>query len=135
MFFLFDENVPYKFVQGLELIEEANRKSHIKVTVSHPRMLRNEGASDHEQILIAGKYDGIIISFDKDFKHTKSHYSLYKENNVGVVFLKLGKEESNYWGIVKLVINKWEELKNILNDHKKPFVYEVSKKGIQRREF
>lgn len=135
MYFLFDENVPYKFVQGLALIEESNHKSPIKVKLSHPRLLGNEGASDEEQIKIAGKNDGIIISFDKDFKHIKSYYPLYKDFNVGIVFLKLSKDESNYWGIVKLVISRWEELKILLIDHEKPFAYQVSKHGIQRFEF
>lgn len=135
MFFLFDENVPYKFVQGLALIEESNRKSQIKVSMSHPRLLDNEGASDEEQIHIAGKHKGIIITFDKDFKHIKSYYPLYKEHKVGVVFLKFSKEESNYWGIVKLVINKWEEIKRKLADHEKPFAYQVSRLGIQRFDF
>jgi len=135
MFFLFDENVPYKFVLGLALIEESNHKSPIKVKLSHPRLLENEGASDEDQIKIAGKHDGIIVSFDKDFKHIKSYYPLYKEHNVGIVFLKLSKNESNYWGIVKLVISKWEEIKRILIDHEKPFAYQVSKNGIQRFEF
>ena len=135
MFFLFDENVPYKFVQGLALIEESNHRSPIKVKLSHPRLLGNEGASDQDQIKIAGKHDGIIVSFDKDFKHIKSYYPLYKEHNVGIVFLKLSKDESNYWGIVKLVISRWEELKRLLIDHEKPFAYQVSKSGIQRFEF
>jgi len=86
MFFLFDENVPYKFVQGLALIEESNHKSRIKVKLSHPRLLGNEGYSDEEQIKMAGKHDGIIISFDKDFKHIKSYYPLYNQYNVGIVF-------------------------------------------------
>jgi predicted nuclease of predicted toxin-antitoxin system len=135
MFFLFDENVPYKFVQGLALIEESNHKSPIKVKLSHPKLLDNEGSSDQEQIKIAGKHNGIIVSFDKDFKHIKSYYPLYKEHNVGIIFLKLSRDESNYWGIVKLVISRWEELKRLLIDHEKPFAYQVSKSGIQRFEF
>ena len=135
MFFLFDENVPYKFVEGLALIEESNHKSPIKAIISHPRALKNQGASDEEQIQAAGKHNGIIVTFDKDFKHIKSYYPLYKEHKVGVVFLKLTKEDSNYWGIVKLVINKWEEMKLLLKDHEKPFAYQVSKQGIQRFEF
>lgn len=135
MFFLFDENVPHKFVLGLSLIEESNHSSPIKVKLSHPKIIGNEGASDEDQIKVAGKHDGILISFDKDFKHIKSYYPLYKENNVGVIFLKLAKVESNYWGIVKLVIGRWEELKKLLIDHEKPFAYQVSKNGIQRFEF
>lgn len=135
MFFLFDENVPYNFVEGLSLIEESNHKSRIKAKLSHPRLLGNEGSSDEEQIKTAGKYDGIIISLDKDFKHVKSYYPLYRQYNVGIVFLKLSKADSNYWGMVKLVINKWEELKIQLIDHERPFAYQVSHHGIQRFEF
>ena len=134
MYFLFDENVPYKFVQGLSLIEEANNKSTVKATVTHPRLLGKAGAPDQEIIRIAGSNNGIIISFDKDFKHVKSYYPLYKQYQVGIVFLKLTKAESNYWGIVKLVINKWEELKLLLKEKSRPFVYEISKRGIQRFE-
>lgn len=135
MFILFDENVPYKLVQGLALIEESSFKSSIKVQISHPKFMNSVGASDEEQIAIAGKHDGIIISFDKDFKHIKSYYPLYKKHKVGIVFLKLSKDESNYGGIVKLIITRWEELKIKLKDHEKPFAYQVSKSGIQRFEF
>jgi|ERR1035437_3327102 predicted nuclease of predicted toxin-antitoxin system len=133
MFFLFDENVPYKFVQGLSLIEEANKKSIVEIT--HPHFLKTEGASDEEQIQMAGENNGIIISFDKDFKHIKGYFPLYKLHSVGVVFLKLRKDESNYWGIVKLIINQWENIKNTLKDKQKPFVYQVSRDGIQRFNF
>ncbi|HEY6977037.1 MAG TPA: DUF5615 family PIN-like protein [Chitinophagaceae bacterium] len=135
MFFLFDENVPYKLVQGLILIEESNYKSPIKVKISHPKLMNSEGSSDEEQIEIAGKNDGVIITFDKDFKHIKSYYPLYKKHKVGVVFLKLSKEEANYWGIVKLLINKWEDLKKVLKEHERPFSYQLSKNGIQRFNF
>lgn len=37
MFFLFDENVPFKFVRGLALIEEANHKSTINARIIYPK--------------------------------------------------------------------------------------------------
>ena len=135
MFILFDENVPYKFVQGLELIESSNHKSPIVAKVAHPKMIGNTHATDEEQIVYAGKHKGIIFSFDKDFKSIKSYYPLYKEHNVGVVLLTLGKKESNYWGIVKLIINNWEDLKQKLHNVDKPFVYQVARTGITRLEF
>lgn len=135
MFFLFDENVPYKFVKGLSLIEEANHKSKVKAFIIHPRDVPNEGASDEEQIKYAGKHKGIIVSFDKDFKHMKSYYPLYREFKVGAVVLNLTKKESNYWGIVKAIINKWEDLKTTLQSAERPFIYEISVRGIERRDF
>jgi predicted nuclease of predicted toxin-antitoxin system len=91
MFFLFDENVPFKFVKGLALIEEANHKSNYQAKVVHPREISNEGASDEEQIRYAGVHEGVIISFDKDFKYMKSYYPLYREFNVGSVIFNLSK--------------------------------------------
>jgi predicted nuclease of predicted toxin-antitoxin system len=135
MFFLFDENVPYKFVRGLSLIEEANYKTEISAQISHPKDINNQGASDEAQIEYAGMHNGVIVSFDKDFKHMKSYYPLYKQFKVGVIVLNLTKKESNYWGIVKTIINRWEELKIAANETERPFVLEITSKGVEKRNF
>lgn len=135
MYFLFDENVPHRFVEGLACIEYSNRKSPCQATVSHPKLIGKEGSTDEEIISLAGERQAIIISFDKDFKHIRSYYPLYKQHKVGVVFFRLSKKESNYWGIVTLIINQWEELKMKLKDESPPFAYEISKQGIKRYEF
>ena len=135
MHFLFDENVPYKFVQGLALIEEANNKASIKATVTHPRFLGKEGMTDAEEIEIAGQSEAVIVSFDKDFKTIKSHRKLYEQYKVGIVHLYLTKKQSNYWGIVTLIIDKWEDLKNTLSGMEKPFIFELSSKGITKLNF
>jgi predicted nuclease of predicted toxin-antitoxin system len=110
MVFLFDENIPYKLAQGFILIEEAENSPKIKATVSHIKILNREGATDEEVIQIAGEMKAIIVTFDKDFKHIRSYYPLYKKHNVGIILLKLDKRESNYWGIVKLLTNNWEKI-------------------------
>lgn len=135
MYFIFDENVPYKFVRGLALIEEANYKSPLKALVYHPRDILNEGASDEEQIKYAGSKNAVIVSFDKDFKHMKSYYPLYKQFNVGTVILNLSKKDSTYWGIVRTIINRWEELKTKLQNEKKPFIFEITTRGVEKRNF
>lgn len=135
MYFLFDENVPYKFVKGLALIEEANFKSPLKAIVTHPRDISNEGASDEEQIKYAGSKNAVIVSFDKDFRHMKSYYPLYKKFNVGTVVLNLSKKDSTYWGIVKTIINRWEELKTKLQNENKPFIFEITTRGVEKRSF
>ena len=135
MFLLFDENVPYNLVKGLALIEQADKNTEIHVTIIHPKDAKNQGASDEDQIKYAGKHDGIIVSFDKDFKHMKSYYPLYRDFKVGAVIMNLTKKENNYWGIVRAVINNWEKLKNQLKDAEKPFIYEITIRGIEKREF
>ncbi len=135
MLFLFDENVPQKFVQGLALLEEANHKTIVKAEVKHTLEFGLKGATDQEQIELAGKNDGIILSFDKDFKHMKSYYPLYKQYNIGAVVFRLSRKDSNYWGIVTTIINRWEELKIKISEVEKPFILEVTSKGIELKKF
>jgi hypothetical protein len=71
---------------------------------------------------------------DRDFKHLKSYYPLYKKYNAGVVLLKLGKKDSTYWGIVKLLVNNWEDLKEKCKNERRPFVLQISSKGVARLE-
>lgn len=135
MHFLFDENVPHRFVEGLKHIEFSNRKSCIQAEVSHPKLLDKAGISDAEIIALAGQLKAIIITFDGDFKSIKSYYQLYKQFKVGVVFFKLSKKDSNYWGIVKLLINKWEDIKLTLKEKVPPYAFEVSSQGIKEYAF
>jgi predicted nuclease of predicted toxin-antitoxin system len=135
MVFLFDENIPYKLAQGFMLIEEADKSPKIRATVTHIKILDKEGITDEEVIELAGKMDAIIVTFDRDFRHIKSYYPLYKKHNVGIVLLKLDKKDSNYWGIVRILTNNWEKIKEKLHKERKPFVYEVDSKGVHRREF
>lgn len=135
MQFISDENIPYKLAAALSILEESNLKTKIVGKITSIKALGKEGITDEEVIKLAGDMDATILTFDKDFKHIKSYYPLYKQHNVGVVFFKLAKDESDYWGMVKILINKWEDLKKELNGEAKPYVYQVSKQGIQRYEF
>lgn len=135
MQFILDENIPYKLAPALSLLEESNLKTKYPAKITSIKALNKEGAPDEEVIEIAGEMDAIIFTFDKDFKHLKSYAPLYKKHKVGVIFFKLGKEESNYWGIVKLLITKWEDIKKELHGKSKPLVYQVNKLGIQRHDF
>jgi predicted nuclease of predicted toxin-antitoxin system len=134
MLFIFDNNCPPALAKGLNLIEEGNDRSPIKVKVSHVRDFLNENATDEEIIKCAGENKGIIITYDKDFKHIKHYYALYRDFKVGVVFYKSGKH-MNYWEMVKTFINRWEEMKSNVKDSNLPFAFEVNSKGVNKLSF
>ena len=135
MLFIFDENYSNRFAQGLKLIEQGNLKSSIPVDITHIKLLSLEGAADEDIIEAAGKKNGIIITMDKDFKHIKHYYQLYKQHNVGVVIFKSSKNVIYYWDIVVAFINRWENLKKLLSEDDLPFVYEINSGGIQKLHF
>lgn len=130
MLFVFDENFPADLVRGLSILENANRRSKIKVDIiSTTDLMGNTGFPDEEIIEKASKKDAVIITHDSDFKRIKHYRSLLVEHNVGYVYFKVPKGKYQYWDIVKAFINQWEELKEAVSNSDHPFAFEVSKQG------
>jgi predicted nuclease of predicted toxin-antitoxin system len=133
--YIFDENYSFRFAEGLKLIEEGNLRSKIKIAITHVKFLGLLGATDEKIIEEAGKHSGIIITLDKDFKHMKHYYSLYKKHKTGVVIFRSSKGVIFYWDMVKSFINKWEELKEEIAKETFPFAFQINSKGIQKLSF
>ena len=130
MLFIFDNNCSPRLSRGLNILEEGNTLSPIQCEVKHIRELIDSNATDIEVIEAAGKYNGIIITYDKDFKELREHAKYYQQYNVGVIFFKSYKKVLRYWDIVLSFVNHWEELKKLVSENNKPFVIEVTLKGI-----
>ena len=135
MIYIFDENYSYRLAQGLILIEQGNFKSKFPIEITHVKLLGLEGSSDERLIEEAGKRNGVIITMDKDFRHMKHYYSLYKKYKTGVIIFRSSKGVIHYWDIVKSFINKWEELKEAISNDLLPFAYQINMKGIQKLPF
>ena len=65
----------------------------------------------------------------------KSYYSLNKEYKVEAVIFNLAKKDYNYWGTEKTIIIRWEDLMNKIQKSERPFIFEVTSRGIEKREF
>jgi len=135
MKYIFDENFSHRLAQGLNLIEQGNLKSKVQAEITHVKFLDLEGKTDEKIIEIAGKNNGIIITMDKDFRHMKHYFALYKMHKTGVVIFRSSKGKLSYWDIVKSFINKWEDLKESIVCESTPFAFQINTKGIQRLTF
>ncbi len=135
MTYIFDENYSYRLAEGLRLIEEGNLRSKIKIEITHVKFLQLEGATDEQLIEAAGKLNGRIITMDKDFRHMKHYYTLYKKHKTGVIIFRSSKGVIHYWDIVRSFINRWEELKEEISNATLPFAYQINSKGIQKLSF
>jgi predicted nuclease of predicted toxin-antitoxin system len=135
MTYIFDENYSYRLAEGLRLIEEGNLRSKIKIEITHVKFLQLEGATDEQLIEAAGKLGGTIITMDKDFRHMKHYYLLYKKFKAGVVIFRSSKGAIHYWDIVRSFINRWQELKEEISKATHPFAYQINSKGIQQLSF
>mgnify|MGYP001627612120 CR=1 FL=1 len=130
MLFIFDENFPQSLVEGISLLEKANKRSPFPVNIIHAiSFMGKNGASDEEIIKAATQNSSVIITHDSDFKRIKHYKQLLIDHQVGYVFFKTPKGKYEYWDIVKAFINSWEPLKKEVSICTHPFAIEINTKG------
>src|ERR1700722_10652859 len=108
MLFILDANCPKKIAEGLDLLEQGNKRSDIHAKVRHITKLTLANSTDEEVIELTGRNKGVLITYDKGFKTNKHRYQLYKEHYIGVILFHSFKEAIYYWDIVTSFVSRWE---------------------------
>lgn len=130
MLFIFDENFPPDFVRGFSIIERGNKRSPLLSVIQHSNeFMGSPGASDEDIIQKASGKDAVIITHDSDFKKIKHYKPLLIQHSVGFIYFKTPKKEYRYWDMVKAIILKWEDLKDLVSKSTHPFALEIAKSG------
>src|ERR1700722_13757601 len=132
MLFVFDANCPKKLAEGLEILEQGNKRSALFAEVKHVSKLTLPSAKDEEVVDITSRNKGILITYDTGFKTNKHRYQLYRQKHVGVILFHSYKEVIHYWDIVKSFVNKWEELKEFSSIEQSPFLVEIGIYGFKK---
>lgn len=125
-----DENMPRQLAHGLnELVQPQNNRDGIEIEVLSIKDVFGQGEKDENWIPQIGKQKGIVITQDFRIQTQKHQKELYIENGVGVLFFN---PPSNggfaYWEMVKQLVNRWDEIKQIVKKNKPPFAYRCSAK-------
>ncbi len=99
------------------------------VNVESTKNAFGKGVADEIIIPGIGKQKGFFITKDIKISRRDAQYELCKEYKLGVFFLHLPKGMNRHWEIVKLLIDKWDEIIDTINKKSRPFGYEVSTRG------
>lgn len=122
-----DENLPRQLAKGLhELQQPQNKKDGIEIEVLSIKDIYGEGAPDEGWIPKVGKEKGIVITQDFSIYTTKHQKELYQKEGVGMLFFNQGKSGFTYWEMVKQLISRWDDIKQIVRKNKPPFAYRCS---------
>ena len=132
MLFVFDENFSKNLAAGLDLLEKSNPSSKIPVDViSAEQLMGRRGATDPEIITAAGS-NGVVFTKDKDFRQIKLYARVIEQSGAKVLFFKSSKKFVFFWDILTALVERWEEIKDILNKPVPPYVYEFDiRQGIK----
>ena len=111
MHLVFDANLPHNLSKGLAILEKGNRNSLHPAIVGHVYDFMPRNATDEEIIQKASAEKWIVITQDLGFGRIEHEFQLLKDHEVSVVFFKPPKKGFKYWDMVKVFIDKWEDLK------------------------
>jgi hypothetical protein len=120
-----DENLPPQLAKGLhELQQPLNISENIHIEVQSFKEVYGKGAKDEDWLPSIGGENGIVITQDYRIQTQRHQKEIYISSGVGILFLNPpSKTGFSYWEMVKLLINRWDEIKGILRKHKPPFAF------------
>ena len=131
MYIVFDENVPNKLIEGLRILTPI--ASEVEFEITSIKLLNKSGISDATVLEVVQK-NGILITYDADFKTQRHLYTAIKDYNIGLFWIKQGKK-TTFWTLVQLMINNWHTILKMCDEEQRPFLYEINKNGVERKEF
>ena len=125
-----DENLPSQLANGLNiLIQPQNKKDDIDIEVLSIKEQFGQGIQDEDWIPKLGKENGIIITQDFRIQTQKHQKELYRKHGVGILFINPPSNSGfAYWEMVRQVINRWDDVKQIVRKNKTPFAFRCSSK-------
>lgn len=127
---LIDENLSEYFADGLNTMQNPLGDG-IEVTSAIKEFGR--GIADEEWIPKWGKEKGIFITQDLKITTRKHQAQLLTQHNLGAFFLDVPKNY-RYWDKVRIVINRWPEIVEIIKKSKRPFAYLITPRKIEKMQ-
>lgn len=123
-----DENLPPKLAEGLNiLIQPQNKRDDIDIEILSIKKTFGQGEQDEDWIPKVGKQNGIVITQDFRIQTQKHQKELYIQNGVGILFFNPPSNSGfAYWEMVKQLVNRWDEIKQIVKKNKTPFAFRCS---------
>lgn len=121
-----DENLSEHVANALNYL---NKGYFSDVLVHSTKEEFGKGISDEELIPKIGSENGYLITRDFQIQKTRLQCDLLKKNGVGAFFIKLPKNMDKHWELVRLLINNWESIIEIVKSDKRPVSYRILTRG------
>jgi predicted nuclease of predicted toxin-antitoxin system len=128
---VFDENVPDCI--SIALTALASIAFPDKLEITSVKLLGIDGKPD-EDVLHAVGQNGILITYDKDFKKQRALAHIIKQYKIGVFWVRQPKVKT-VWMLAQLMVAQWDKILEKANTLERPFLCEVTKNGVSELFF
>jgi PIN like domain len=117
-----DENLSEYVAQALNFL---NKGYFRDIQVYSTKEKFGKGVADEIIIPGIGKEDAVLITRDININKTRFQFDLCKQNKIGIFFLTLPKGQNKHWEMVRLLVEKWEDIVDKAVNERKPFAYRI----------
>lgn len=127
-----DENIPKHLAHGFQIMQnpENLKEGREQISVIHLLDKFDRGIKDLEWIPLLEPKD-IVITRDIHLSRRKSEIAAYKEQNIGLFFLRgaNSKDQLSTWEMAEILIRRWEEMVTIILETEYPFACKLRATG------
>jgi hypothetical protein len=127
----FDENFSHRIAAGMREFQAARRSENVEVVWCPDEFGR--GAKDEDWIPKVASKQGVILTQDLNIHRMQALWELCQRNKVGLFFFKPPRGGWGHWIIVREVVNRWDEIKRLATNGKRPFGWVVESRRKQMR--
>jgi hypothetical protein len=128
---VFDENVPDCIITALTALASIAFPYQLEIT--SVTLLDINGTPDEDVLHAVGK-NGILITYDKDFKRQRALYHIIKQYQIGVFWVRQPKVKT-VWLLAQLMVAQWDIMLDKATTIDRPFLFEVTKNGVSELDF
>jgi hypothetical protein len=125
---LIDENLSEYFAEGLNTMQFPLGEDIFVTSIVKEF---TKGVTDEEWIPKWGRQKGIFITQDIKITTRRQQAQLLTQYNLGAFFLDVPKNY-RYWDKVKVIIDRWQEIVQIIKKTKRPFAYLITPRKIEK---
>ena len=125
-----DKNLPRQLADGLNCLQQPqNSRDDIEIEVLSIKNIFGQGEQDEDWIPKVGKENGIVITQDYRIQTLRHQRELYQKNGLGILFFSPPSNKGfTYWEMVKQLVNRWDDIKQIIRKNHTPFAFRCSAK-------
>lgn len=120
----FDENIPIDLAHGMQHLDKPKNVKGREVEIHYLPDVLNPGTKDEDWIPVLGAEGAIVVTHDLGIHRKTVERDLYQRHGLSLIFFSPpSKNGYTYWEWVQQMIKRWEEIRTLALEAKRPFVY------------
>ena len=123
----FDENFSNRTAEGFSLLTYQGYKNDVSCDSTRNRF--GEGALDETIIPNLAHEKAVLITLDTKIHKDRQQVELCRNSGIQIVFLQ--QKGNKYWGIIKMIVNNWDNLIQYKSQNNEAFGLEFKNKSVR----